>query len=144
MSMLNLLSSILMKTNVILLSVSTQLGIWPALCFLLLYATFLAFLFLVFKFLSKFLQIVDSIISHGSFLTNCFIEHSVVGIRSRINSDVQLKVCHYGLSLVLEKPAKWHEWSCWGFSFSFPSKMFNTSVGYTKQMRVKFISWNQT
>ena len=39
------------------------------------------------------LQIVDSIISHGSFLNNCFIDHSVVGIRSRINSNVQLKVC---------------------------------------------------
>lgn len=39
------------------------------------------------------LQIVDSIISHGSFLNNCFIEHSVVGIRSRINSNVHLKVC---------------------------------------------------
>ncbi|KAJ7980093.1 Glucose-1-phosphate adenylyltransferase [Quillaja saponaria] len=36
-------------------------------------------------------KIVDSIISHGSFLTNCCIEHSVVGIRSRINSNVQLK-----------------------------------------------------
>ncbi|KAG5560107.1 hypothetical protein RHGRI_003408 [Rhododendron griersonianum] len=36
-------------------------------------------------------KIVDSIVSHGSFLTNCFIEHSVVGIRSRINSNVHLK-----------------------------------------------------
>uniref|UniRef100_A0A5B7B003 Glucose-1-phosphate adenylyltransferase n=1 Tax=Davidia involucrata TaxID=16924 RepID=A0A5B7B003_DAVIN len=36
-------------------------------------------------------KIVDSIISHGSFLTDCFIEHSVVGIRSRINSNVHLK-----------------------------------------------------
>ncbi|XP_022762020.1 glucose-1-phosphate adenylyltransferase large subunit 3, chloroplastic/amyloplastic [Durio zibethinus] len=36
-------------------------------------------------------KVVDSIISHGSFLTNCFIEHSVVGIRSRINANVHLK-----------------------------------------------------
>ncbi|CAK9318615.1 unnamed protein product [Citrullus colocynthis] len=36
-------------------------------------------------------KIVDSIISHGSFLNNCFIEHSVIGIRSRINSNVHLK-----------------------------------------------------
>lgn len=36
-------------------------------------------------------KIVDSIISHGSFLNNCFIEHSVVGIRSRINANVTLK-----------------------------------------------------
>ncbi|CAN0856626.1 Glucose-1-phosphate adenylyltransferase large subunit 1, chloroplastic [Linum grandiflorum] len=36
-------------------------------------------------------KIVDSIISHGSFLTDCYIEHSVVGIRSRINANVELK-----------------------------------------------------
>ncbi|KAG8636697.1 hypothetical protein MANES_15G025400v8 [Manihot esculenta] len=36
-------------------------------------------------------KLVDSIISHGSFLTNCLIEHSVIGIRSRINSNVHLK-----------------------------------------------------
>ncbi|KAI3975758.1 hypothetical protein MKX01_023184 [Papaver californicum] len=36
-------------------------------------------------------KIVDSIISHGSFLNNCVAEHSVVGIRSRINSGVHLK-----------------------------------------------------
>lgn len=36
-------------------------------------------------------KIVDSIISHGSFLSNSFIEHSVVGIRSRVNSNVHLK-----------------------------------------------------
>ncbi|XP_007034659.2 PREDICTED: glucose-1-phosphate adenylyltransferase large subunit 3, chloroplastic/amyloplastic [Theobroma cacao] len=36
-------------------------------------------------------KLVDSIISHGSFLTDCFIEHSVVGIRSRINANVHLE-----------------------------------------------------
>ncbi|XP_058077726.1 glucose-1-phosphate adenylyltransferase large subunit 1, chloroplastic-like isoform X2 [Magnolia sinica] len=36
-------------------------------------------------------KIVDSIISHGSFLDHCMIEHSVVGIRSRINCNVHLK-----------------------------------------------------
>lgn len=36
-------------------------------------------------------KIVDSIISHGTFLNNCNIEHSVIGIRSRINSGVHLK-----------------------------------------------------
>ncbi|CAL5199494.1 unnamed protein product [Lathyrus oleraceus] len=36
-------------------------------------------------------KVVDSIISHGSFVNNAFIEHSVVGIRSRINSNVHLK-----------------------------------------------------
>ncbi|GAV84601.1 NTP_transferase domain-containing protein [Cephalotus follicularis] len=36
-------------------------------------------------------KIIDSIISHGSFLNNSLIEHSVVGIRSRINSNAHLK-----------------------------------------------------
>ncbi|KAL2922522.1 Glucose-1-phosphate adenylyltransferase large subunit 1 chloroplastic [Bienertia sinuspersici] len=36
-------------------------------------------------------KVTDSIISHGSFLNNCLIEHSVVGIRSRINSNAHLK-----------------------------------------------------
>lgn len=36
-------------------------------------------------------KIVDSIISHGSFVDNSLIEHSVIGIRSRINSSVHLK-----------------------------------------------------
>ncbi|PKU77423.1 Glucose-1-phosphate adenylyltransferase large subunit 1, chloroplastic [Dendrobium catenatum] len=36
-------------------------------------------------------DIVDSIVSHGSFLSDCLIEHSIIGIRSRINSNVHLK-----------------------------------------------------
>ncbi|KAK2631544.1 hypothetical protein EUGRSUZ_L02767 [Eucalyptus grandis] len=36
-------------------------------------------------------KVVDSIVSQGSFLNNCFIEHSVVDIRSRINANVHLK-----------------------------------------------------
>ncbi|TKY72133.1 Glucose-1-phosphate adenylyltransferase large subunit 1 [Spatholobus suberectus] len=36
-------------------------------------------------------HIVDSIIPHGSFVTNSLIEHSVVGIRFRINSTAPLK-----------------------------------------------------
>ncbi|XP_028551652.1 glucose-1-phosphate adenylyltransferase large subunit 1, chloroplastic-like isoform X3 [Dendrobium catenatum] len=36
-------------------------------------------------------KIVDSIVSHGSFLSDCLIEHSIIGIRSRINSNVHLK-----------------------------------------------------
>ncbi|KAG6499125.1 glucose-1-phosphate adenylyltransferase large subunit 3, chloroplastic/amyloplastic-like [Zingiber officinale] len=36
-------------------------------------------------------KIVDSILSHGTFLDNCFIEHSVIGIRSRISSNVHLE-----------------------------------------------------
>ncbi|KAM7280918.1 hypothetical protein ACFE04_008052 [Oxalis oulophora] len=36
-------------------------------------------------------RVVDSIISHGSFLTDSLIEHSVIGIRSRINKNAHLK-----------------------------------------------------
>lgn len=36
-------------------------------------------------------RVKDSIVSHGCFLNNCLIEHSVIGIRSRINSNVHLK-----------------------------------------------------
>ncbi|CAI0466254.1 unnamed protein product [Linum tenue] len=36
-------------------------------------------------------KIFDSIISPGSFLTDCHIDHSVVGIRSRITANVHLK-----------------------------------------------------
>nr|CAD1816819.1 unnamed protein product [Ananas comosus var. bracteatus] len=36
-------------------------------------------------------QVVDSIVSHGCFLTECSIEHSVVGLRSRLEPGVQLK-----------------------------------------------------
>ncbi|OEL25880.1 Glucose-1-phosphate adenylyltransferase large subunit 3, chloroplastic/amyloplastic [Dichanthelium oligosanthes] len=36
-------------------------------------------------------KITDSIISHGCFLDNCSIDHSVIGIRSRIGPNVHLK-----------------------------------------------------
>ncbi|KAJ3673401.1 hypothetical protein LUZ60_006775 [Juncus effusus] len=36
-------------------------------------------------------QVEDSIISHGCFLDNCSITHSVIGVRSRIGSTVHLK-----------------------------------------------------
>ncbi|KAM0046695.1 putative glucose-1-phosphate adenylyltransferase [Helianthus debilis subsp. tardiflorus] len=40
----------------------------------------------------KLLQIIiDAIISHGCFLRECSVEHSVVGICSRLDQDVELK-----------------------------------------------------
>nr|ARA71546.1 ADP-glucose pyrophosphorylase large subunit [Eleusine coracana]ARA71547.1 ADP-glucose pyrophosphorylase large subunit [Eleusine coracana] len=36
-------------------------------------------------------KIKDSIISHGCFLRECTIEHSIVGVRSRLNSGCELK-----------------------------------------------------
>lgn len=36
-------------------------------------------------------KIIDSIISHGCFLRKCLVKHSIVGIRSRIDNDVELK-----------------------------------------------------
>ncbi|GKU89965.1 hypothetical protein SLEP1_g4033 [Rubroshorea leprosula] len=36
-------------------------------------------------------RIVDAIISHGCFLRECSVQHSVVGVRSRLESGVELK-----------------------------------------------------
>ncbi|KAK6115322.1 hypothetical protein DH2020_007591 [Rehmannia glutinosa] len=36
-------------------------------------------------------RIVDAIISHGCFLRECSIEHSIVGVRSRLDYGVELK-----------------------------------------------------
>lgn len=36
-------------------------------------------------------RIIDAIISHGCFLRECSVQHSVVGIRSRLDQGVQLK-----------------------------------------------------
>ncbi|AQK88794.1 ADP glucose pyrophosphorylase2 [Zea mays] len=36
-------------------------------------------------------RIKDAIISHGCFLRECAIEHSIVGVRSRLNSGCELK-----------------------------------------------------
>ena len=41
---------------------------------------------------SVFVQVLNSIVSHGCFLTDCSVEHSVIGIRSRLQPGVQLKV----------------------------------------------------
>nr|XP_019711146.1 glucose-1-phosphate adenylyltransferase large subunit 4, chloroplastic/amyloplastic [Elaeis guineensis] len=35
-------------------------------------------------------RVVDSIISHGCFLTQCCVEHSIVGVRSRLEYGVEL------------------------------------------------------
>ncbi|KAK8541017.1 hypothetical protein V6N13_061064 [Hibiscus sabdariffa] len=36
-------------------------------------------------------KVVDSIISHGCFMRECSVEHSIVGIRSRLEHGVELK-----------------------------------------------------
>ncbi|KAL1343820.1 hypothetical protein AAHE18_08G005100 [Arachis hypogaea] len=36
-------------------------------------------------------KIVDAIISHGCFLRECSVQHSIVGVRSRLESGVELK-----------------------------------------------------
>ncbi|CAN0885083.1 Glucose-1-phosphate adenylyltransferase large subunit 4, chloroplastic/amyloplastic [Linum grandiflorum] len=36
-------------------------------------------------------QVKDSIVSHGCFLNECSVEHSIVGIRSRLDYGVELK-----------------------------------------------------
>lgn len=35
---------------------------------------------------------MDAIISHGCFLRECSVQHSIVGIRSRLESGVELQV----------------------------------------------------
>ncbi|KAJ9704757.1 hypothetical protein PVL29_003011 [Vitis rotundifolia] len=40
-------------------------------------------------------QIVDAIISHGCFLRECSVNHSIVGERSRLDYGVELKVSYY-------------------------------------------------
>ncbi|RVW12511.1 Glucose-1-phosphate adenylyltransferase large subunit 2, chloroplastic [Vitis vinifera] len=37
-------------------------------------------------------RVMDSIISHGCFLRECSVEHSIVGIRSRLDYGVEMKV----------------------------------------------------
>lgn len=39
-------------------------------------------------------QIKDAIISHGCFLQECSVVHSIVGERSRLDSGVELKVSY--------------------------------------------------
>ncbi|KAH1244320.1 Glucose-1-phosphate adenylyltransferase large subunit, chloroplastic/amyloplastic [Glycine max] len=48
-------------------------------------------------------KIVDAIISHGCFLRECSVQHSIVGVRSRLESGVelQLSTSTYHLSLKL-------------------------------------------
>ncbi|KAF6147032.1 hypothetical protein GIB67_036751 [Kingdonia uniflora] len=36
-------------------------------------------------------QILNSIISHGCFLRHCHVEHSIVGVRSRLEYGVEMK-----------------------------------------------------
>ena len=42
-----------------------------------------------------FIQIVDAIISHGCFLRECSVQHSIVGVRSRLEYGVELKVIYH-------------------------------------------------
>lgn len=50
-----------------------------------------------------FLQIVDAIISHGCFLNECNILHSIVGVRSRLETGVELEVSY----IFVEKLLLW-------------------------------------
>ncbi|EPS74142.1 glucose-1-phosphate adenylyltransferase [Genlisea aurea] len=40
-------------------------------------------------------KIKDAIISHGCFLRECIVEHSIIGERSRLDIGVELKACLY-------------------------------------------------
>lgn len=88
------------------------------------------------------LQIVDSIISHGSFLTNCLIEHSLVGIRSRVNSNAHLKVSFVACALFLnfqhfsEYPEHQPELVCITLS-EFPKVQLSLVLGSGSILKVK-------
>lgn len=51
------------------------------------------------------LQIKDAIISHGCFLQECNVIHSVVGERSRLDSGVVLKVIPPEFMVLIKKIA---------------------------------------
>lgn len=50
--------------------------------------------------MSNFFQVSNSIISHGCFLAGCCVEHSVVGVRSRLEHGVELKVTCFLLAFI--------------------------------------------
>lgn len=37
-------------------------------------------------------QLTDTIVSHGSYLQECSVNHAIIGLRSRINKDVTIQV----------------------------------------------------
>lgn len=47
------------------------------------------------------MQIKDAIISHGCFLRECTVKHSIVGERSRLDYGVELKVSYSFFSYFL-------------------------------------------
>ena len=49
------------------------------------------------------LQIVDAIISHGCFLRECSVDHSIVGERSRLDYGVELKVNYHAFLICFLK-----------------------------------------
>jgi hypothetical protein len=57
------------------------------------------------------LQVVDAIISHGCFLRECSIDHSIVGERSRLDYGVELKVnyCDFWILSSSTKEPNWLE-----------------------------------
>ena len=69
------------KCRVCWCTLSSNLWIW--------WITFLL------MFVGLIFQIVDAIISHGCFLRECTVQHSVVGERSRLDYGVELKVTRH-------------------------------------------------
>ncbi len=62
------------------------------------------------------LQVQNSIISHGCFLRDCSVKHSVIGVRSRLERGVQLEV--YRVKQRKSKPLLaslilYYSYSCW-------------------------------
>ena len=53
------------------------------------------FIIRLYAYKSFVTQIIDSIVSHGCFLRDCKVEHSLIGLRSRLESGADVKVEYY-------------------------------------------------
>ena len=65
----------------------------------LLWIKIVALFFSSFSCFGLFMQIKDAIISHGCFLRECSVQHSIVGERSRLDFGVELQVNFHGFQI---------------------------------------------
>lgn len=70
----------------------------------------LSFFLLLYLISNWFLQIIDAIISHGCFLRECSVQHSIVGVRSRLEYGVELKVSFPLAQVHVPRSEHWFIW----------------------------------
>lgn len=72
----------------------------------------------------------DVIVSHGSYLKECTVEHSIIGVRSRINEGCVIKVRqHWVLQLA------WALQLCWLLA-CFSCRMVTACFGKARAVLV--------